>query len=458
MGATNAYDNYYLALPYKKLIQEGKYSTKELDEKVRRVLRLFFRTNMKRNKPFGFLCSESHYEAALKIAQEGMVLLKNEKVKELKGETLLPIDTKKVKKILVVGENAIKMMTVGGGSSSLKAQKEILPLDGIKARFEKAEVDYARGYVGDTVQSYNGVSVGRSLYETRTQTELTAEAVAKAKEADMVIFVGGLNKSDYQDCEGHDRKSYDLPYAQNEVIEAILKVNPRLVYVNISGNGAVLPWIEKVPAVVQAWFIGSESGEAIASVLAGDVNPSGKLPFTWYASLDQCGAHATKSYPGTWREDYKVIDEEYKEDIYVGYRYTDAKKLKPLFAFGHGLSYTTFKLGKASANTQHLTPTTQMTITVPVTNTGKMAGSETVQLYIAAKDSKVARPVKELKAFQKVYLQPGETRNVTLTIGADALSYYDEATSQWRADAGKYEALIGTASNKLSTNYAFQLK
>ena len=458
MGATNAYDNYYLALPYKKLIQEGKYSTKELDEKVRRVLRLFFRTNMKRNKPFGFLCSESHYEAALKIAQEGMVLLKNEKVKELKGETLLPIDTKKVKKILVVGENAIKMMTVGGGSSSLKAQKEILPLDGIKARFEKAEVDYARGYVGDTVQSYNGVSVGRSLYETRTQAELTAEAVAKAKEADMVIFVGGLNKSDYQDCEGHDRKSYDLPYAQNEVIEAILKVNPRLVYVNISGNGAVLPWIEKVPAVVQAWFIGSESGEAIASVLAGDVNPSGKLPFTWYASLDQCGAHATKSYPGTWREDYKVIDEEYKEGIYVGYRYTDAKKLKPLFAFGHGLSYTTFKLGKASANTQHLTPTTQMTITVPVTNTGKMAGSETVQLYIAAKDSKVARPVKELKAFQKVYLQPGETRNVTLTIGADALSYYDEATSQWRADAGKYEALIGTASNKLSTNYAFQLK
>ena len=458
MGATNAYDNYYLALPYKKLIQEGKYSTKELDEKVRRVLRLFFRTNMKRNKPFGFLCSESHYEAALKIAQEGMVLLKNEKVKELKGETLLPIDTKKVKKILVVGENAIKMMTVGGGSSSLKAQKEILPLDGIKARFEKAEVDYARGYVGDTVQSYNGVSVGRSLYETRTQAELTAEAVAKAKEADVVIFVGGLNKSDYQDCEGHDRKSYDLPYAQNEVIEAILKVNPRLVYVNISGNGAVLPWIEKVPAVVQAWFIGSESGEAIASVLAGDVNPSGKLPFTWYASLDQCGAHATKSYPGTWREDYKVIDEEYKEGIYVGYRYTDAKKLKPLFAFGHGLSYTTFKLGKASANTQHLTPTTQITFTVPVTNTGKMAGSETVQLYIAAKDSKVARPVKELKAFQKVYLQPGETRNVTLTIGANALSYYDEATSQWRADAGKYEALIGTASNKLSTNYAFQLK
>ena len=458
MGATNAYDNYYMALPYKKLIREGKYTTKELDEKVRRVLRLFYRTTMKRNKPFGFLCSESHYDAALKIAQEGIVLLKYEMVKELKGETLLPLNLQKTKRVLVVGENAIKMMTVGGGSSSLKAQKEILPLDGIKARLAGVDVDYARGYVGDTVQSYNGVTVGRSLYETRSQAELTAEAVEKAKQADVVIFVGGLNKSDHQDCEGHDRQSYDLPYAQNEVIEAILKVNPRLVYVNISGNGAALPWIQKVPAVVQAWFIGSEAGEAIASVLAGDVNPSGKLPFTWYASLDQCGAHATKSYPGTWREDYKIIDEEYKEGIYVGYRYTDAKKLKPLFAFGHGLSYTTFELGKVSANTQHLTPTTQMTFSVPVTNTGKVAGSETVQLYISPKDSKVARPVKELKAFQKVYLQPGETRNVTLTIGADALSYYDEATSQWRADAGKYEALIGTASDKLSTKYAFKLE
>ncbi len=477
MGATNAYDNYYMALPYKKLIREGKYTTKELDEKVRRVLRLFYRTTMKRNKPFGFLCSESHYDAALKIAQEGIVLLKNETSPGLpKGEGLLPLTKEKLEllrkssplggdkrgvRILVVGENAIKMMTVGGGSSSLKAQKEILPLDGIKAKFSilnsQLSIDYARGYVGDTVQSYNGVTVGRSLYETRSQEELTAEAVDKARQADVVIFVGGLNKSNYQDCEGHDRQSYDLPYAQNEVIEAILKVNPRLVYVNISGNGAVLPWIQKVPAVVQAWFIGSEAGEAIASVLAGDVNPSGKLPFTWYASLDQCGAHATKSYPGNWREDYKIIDEEYKEGIYVGYRWTDSRKIKPLFAFGHGLSYTTFKVGKVTADKQEITADGRLTITVPVTNTGNRAGSETVQLYVAAKGSKIERPVKELKAFKKVYLQPGETRNVELTIGADALSYYDESTSAWRTDAGKYEALIGTASNQLPAKYAFTL-
>ena len=296
MGKTNAYDLYFMADAYKQLIKQGKYTTKELDDKVRRVLRLFYRTTMNRQKPFGFLCSESHYEAALKIAQEGIVLLKNEALKATKAP-VLPIDPTAKQKILVVGENAIKMMTVGGGSSSLKVQKEILPLDGIRARFANAEVDYARGYVGDTVQSYNGVTVGRSLYEMRSKEELLQEAVEKARQADVVILVGGLNKSDHQDCEGHDRQSYDLPYAQNEVVAALAAVNPRLVYVNVSGNGAVLPWLDKVPAVVQGWFIGSEAGEAIASVLAGDVNPSGKLPFTCYARLEGCGVHALGTYP-----------------------------------------------------------------------------------------------------------------------------------------------------------------
>ena len=479
MGKTNAYDSYYLADAYKLAIKEGKYTTKELDEKVRRLLRLFYRTTMNRHKPFGFLCSDSHYEAALKIAQEGIVLLKNEKVKKSKGEkdaeTLLPIDVTKTKRILVVGENAIKMMTVGGGSSSLKVQKEILPLDGINVQCSMLNIqcDYARGYVGDTIQSYNGVTVGRSLYEPRSQAELTAEAVAKAKEADVVIFIGGLNKSGHQDSEGHDRLSYDLPYAQNEVIEAILKVNPRLVYVNISGNGAALPWLDKVPAVVQAWFIGSEAGEAIASVLFGDVNPSGKLPFTWYADLNQCGAHALNTYPGTWREDHKIIDEEYKEGVFVGYRWTDrlqakkstansqkptAKSQHPLFAFGHGLSYTTFKLGKMTADKTSMTEGDEITFTIPVTNTGNMAGAETIQLYISDVEASVERPVKELKAFQKVCLQPGETRQVSLTIDKRALSFYDEANGQWKAEPGKFEALAGTSSDKIVSRCSFTLQ
>lgn len=452
MGKTNAYNLYYMADAYKKAIREGRYTTKELDDKVRRVLRLFYRTTMRRDKPVGFLCSESHYDAALKIAQEGIVLLKN--------DALLPIDITKTSKILVVGENAIKMMTVGGGSSSLKVQREILPLDGIRSHLpSNVLLDYARGYVGDTIQSYDGVTVGRSLYEARSQAELTAEAVGKAREADVVIFIGGLNKSSHQDCESHDRKSYDLPYAQNEVIEAILKVNPRLVYVNISGNGAALPWLAKVPAVVQAWFIGSQAGEAIASVLFGDVNPSGKLPFTWYASLDQCGAHATGSYPGTWRDDKKIIDEEYREGLFVGYRWTDRlKKQKPLFPFGFGLSYTTFKIGKAVADKRSMTVDDKITFTVAVTNTGSKAGAETVQLYIHDKKSSVERPYKELKAFRKVFLQPGETQEISLTIDKQALSFYDDQTGRWTAEPGDFEALIGNSAQNLISSCSFTLK
>ena len=449
MGATNAYDSYYMALPYKRLIQEGKYTTKELDDKVRRILRLFYRTTMNRQKPYGFLCSESHYDAALKIAQEGIVLLKNDR-------SLLPLQ--QPKRILVVGENAIKMMTVGGGSSSLKVQKEILPLDGIRDRFKDSEVDFARGYVGDTIQSYNGVTVGRSLYELRSADELIAEAVEKAKKADVVILFGGLNKSNHQDSEGNDRQQYELPYAQDRLIEALVAANKNLVYVNISGNGVAMPWLSKVPSVVQGWFIGSESGEAIASVLAGDVNPSGKLPFTWYASLNQCGAHALNAFPGVWREGHQIIDEEYKEGIYVGYRWTDKQKSKPLFAFGHGLSYTTFKLGKLTADKHQISADDQLTFTIPVTNTGNVAGAETIQLYISDKQASVDRPVKELKAFQKVFLQPGETQQVSLTINRQSLSFYDEVRGEWVAEPGAFEALVGTASDNLPARCAFNLK
>ena len=437
MGATNAYDNYYMALPYKRLIQEGKYSTKELDEKVRRVLRLFYRTTMNRHRPFGFLCSESHYQAALKIAQEGIVLLKNDR-------ELLPV--KNAKRILVVGENAIKMMTVGGGSSSLKVQKEILPLDGIKARFADAEVDFARGYVGDTVQSYNGVTVGRSLYDLRSVEELTAEAVAKAKNADVVIFIGGLNKSNYQDCEGHDRQTYGLPYGQDQLVEALVKANPNLVYVNISGNAVAMPWAKKVPAIVQGWFIGSEAGEALASVLAGDVNPSGKLPFTWYARLEDCGAHATGSYPGTWRDGHQIIDEAYKEDIFVGYRWTDKQHIKPLFPFGYGLSYTTFKVSNLRADKKEMTADDQLTITADVKNVGFSAGAEVMQLYIGDTKSSQPRPVKELKGFKKVYLEPGETQQVSFTIDRSALSFYDEKTGDWTAEPGEFVAMVNNSS------------
>jgi len=463
MGKTNAYDSYYLADAYKQAILSGKYTTKELDEKVRRVLRLFFRTTMQRTKPHGFLCSESHYDAALKIAQEGIVLLKNDAIANPSGRgakaPLLPLDPSKLSRVLVVGENAIKMMTVGGGSSSLKVQREILPLDGIKDLISKFNVqsDYARGYIGDTIQSFDGVNVGRSLYETRSAAALKAEALEKAKQADVVIFIGGLNKSSYQDSEGHDRQQYELPYGQNELIEALVTVNPRLVYVNISGNAVAMPWIQKVPAVVQGWFLGSEAGKAIASVLFGEANPSGKLPYTWYANLNQCGAHALNTYPGTWRENHDVIDEEYKEDIFVGYRWTDKQKVRPQFAFGHGLSYTSFKIGNAKADKKQLTTDETITFTVDVTNTGSMAGAETVQLYVRDLQSSLPRPVKELKGFQKIHLSPGETKQVSITLDKSALSLYDDKVGAWVAEPGDFEAWIGSAADQIASKVKFKL-
>ena len=457
MGATNAYDMYFLSKQYQKAIVEGKYTTRELDEKVRRVLRLFFRTTMNKQKPYGFLCSEEHYDVARQVAAEGIVLLQNE-------GGILPIKAQG-KKILVVGENAIKMMTVGGGSSSLKAQHEISPLQGLQMRLESEErrvphssLDFARGYVGDVNGNYNGVTTGQDLKDNRSPEELIAEAVEKAKAADYVIIFGGLNKSDYQDCEGHDRKSMELPYGQDKLITAIAAVNKQTIFVNISGNAVSMPWRKQVPAIVQGWFLGSEAGIGLADVLLGNTNPSGHLPFTWYESLDQCGAHSygEAAFPGIWREGKKVIDEEYKEGIYVGYRWTDKQKLKPAFAFGHGLSYTTFKINNLKA-LNAVTTDGNMTFTVDVTNTGSIEGSDVVQLYITDVKSSVDRPVKELKAFQKVSLKPSETKTITLKTDKRALSFWDESTNDWKAEPGDFIAWLGDSSDHLTCKLKFTL-
>ena len=458
-GSSNAYNNYYLASPYIKGIQNGKYTTKELDEKVRRVLRLFYRTTMNRQRPHGFLCSDAHYDAARQIANEGIVLLQNK-------HNVLPINRQKAKRVLVVGENAIKMMTVGGGSSSLKAQRETLPLEGLRKKLGgNIEVDYARGYVGDVTGDYNGVTTGQDLKDNRTEDELIAEAVAKAKTADYVILIGGLNKADYQDCEGHDRKQYELPYAQNHLIEALAKTTKNLVYVNVSGNAVAMPWKDKVSAIVQSWFIGSEAGNAIADILTGDANPSGKLPFTWYARLNDCGAHALNTYPGTWRSAKdksagfsKIIDEEYKEGVYVGYRWTDKNNIKPTFAFGHGLSYTTFSMSNLRQSAKEMTRDGKLTFTVTVKNTGSKRGAETVQLYIKDIKSSVDRPVKELKGFKKVWLEPGEQKDVDMTIDNNALAYYDETTGTWKSEDGEFDALVGNASDNIMLKSRFMLK
>ena len=454
-GASNAYDNYWLADPYLKGIQEGTYSTKELDDKVRRVLRLTMRTVMDRHRPFGSMGSDEHVAACRQIGEEGVVLLKNDR-------QILPIDPAKTPRIAVVGENAIKMMTVGGGSSSLKARYEVTPLDGLKKRFgDKAEIVYARGYVGDPTGEYNGVVTGQNLEDPRSPEELRDEAVRVARDADIVLFFGGLNKSNNQDCEDTDRVSLDLPYDQNSLIESLAKANPNIAVINISGTGVAMPWAPKVRAIMQAWYLGNETGNTLASIIAGDANPSGKLPYTYYASLDQCGAHKLGEYPGHPAIDKlgnEVMDMPYNEGIFVGYRFTDRNKLKPTFPFGHGLSYTTFKYGKPSIDHAEGTLDDTFTVTIPVSNTGDREGKETVQLYISDLKSSVERPVKELKGFSKVSLKPGETKDVTISFKASDLGFFDVAKHRWVVEPGKFEAVIGASATDIRGRVPFELR
>lgn len=456
-GMKNAYDSYFMAYPYLKLIKEGKVDTKELDKKAANVLRLIFRTAMNPSKPFGSMNSPAHIAAARRIAGEGIVLLKND-------GNLLPLDLDGKKKIVVVGENAIKMMTVGGGSSSLKARREVTPLDGLKHRVgEDVDVVYVRGYVGDPVMEQDGLKV-QDISDSRSADELLAEAVDAARGADYVVYVGGLNKAPHQDCEDTDREGLGLPYGQDRLISELAKVNSNLVVVNLSGNAVAMPWIKNVAAVVQGWFIGSEAGNAITDVLSGDVNPSGKLPFTFPMRLADVGAHAAGEYPGNNAEldaseqRGDTIREYYNDGIFVGYRWADKEKTTPLFPFGHGLSYTTFEYGKPTADKKTMTADGNITVTVRLKNVGNREGSEIVQLYIADKKSSLPRPVKELKGFKKVKLAPGEEKTISFIVDKTALSFFDDKKHQWIAEPGKFEAIVGASSRDIKGSLLFELK
>lgn len=449
-GASNAYDNYYLAQPYKSRILAGKVGTEELDDKVRRILRLELRTNLDTDKGFGRFTCPDHYAAARKIGAEGIVLLKND-------GALLPL--KDAKKILVVGENAVKKLTVGGGSSSLKVQHEISPLQGIQERFgSSAEVTWCRGYVGSASNNYNGVSTGQDLSDDRPAEVILAEAVEAAKAADVVVFIGGLNKDPHQDCEDSDRLQYELPYGQGAVIEALAAANPKLVVVSISGTPVGMSWADKVPAIIQDWYLGSEAGRSLADVLSGDVNPSGKLPFSFPVNLEDGPIRTAEQYPGIYDEATKTWKETYSEGVFVGYRWYEAKEIAPRFAFGHGLSYTDFGYSDLKLSASTLKGNGKVKASLTVKNTGDVDGAEVVQLYVSALDPQVSRPVKELKGFQKVFLKAGESAKVEFEVDADDLSWYDMDSNGWRADAGSYMLLAGSASDDIRAEATFSYK
>lgn len=440
------YNDYYLANPYLQMLKSGKVPMSTIDDKASRILRLIFRTAMNRQKPYGSVATPEHYAAAREIGNEGIVLLKNAPVSK-KESALLPIDASRYNRILVVGDNAVRLLNQGGGSSELKVKDMVSPLDGLRELY------------GDKVVYTRGYAAGRPMYGRADEIpqavtdSLRNRAVEMAREADLVVLFGGLNKNHFQDCEGGDRLQYGLPFGQDELIEALQAVNKNLVLVLLSGNAVEMPWVDKVPAIVQGWYLGSMGGKSLADVLGGAVNPSGKLPFSFPVKLEDCGAHAfdALSYPGD------SIKEVYKEDILVGYRWYDTKKIPALFPFGHGLSYTTFQYGKPVASAKKMAADGTLTVTVPVKNTGSVAGKEVVQLYVGDDKCSVLRPLKELKHFQKIALQPGEEKSVTFTVTPEDLQFYDDKAACWKSEPGKFKLYIGSSSTDIRGIVNFEL-
>ena len=437
-GASNAYDNYYLAKPYLALLKSGKLSTDDLNDKVKRIMRLEYRTNMNPERPYGSFATEEHLQAGRKIADEGIVLLQNR-------NNVLPLK-RSIRHLLIVGENATKSMTIGGGSSSLKVKKEFSPLEGIKMRAAKdgINVTYASGYASPAVAAQDVKGAKAATQGVINYDSLRSEAVEAAKKADAVIFIGGLNKNEHQDCEGGDRMSLQLPYYQDKLISALANANKNTTVVLISGTPVEMPWVKSIPAIVEAWYSGSAAGLAIADILFGDVNPSGKLPVTFYANLKQCGAISMGEYPGNG------TDVNYKDGMYVGYRYIDKNNIKPLFPFGFGLSYTTFKYDKVSCTAS----ADSLTFRINVTNTGKRRGSEVVQLYVSDTKPALEGPVKALKGFDKLILNAGETKTATITIAKDAMQYWDNG---WKLNKSTYIAMIGASSKDIKSTIKFDL-
>lgn len=430
MGTDHPYDDFYLARPFRMILDKGEVPLLALDDKVRRNLRVMLATRVFDGPPPGSINTRAHQDIARKIAEEAIVLLKNE------GD-LLPLDPAFVRSVAVIGENAVRLHAHSGGSSEIKAFYEVTPLEGIVRRAgASANVVFSQGY------RTRGDNAG-----------LLERAVAAAKQADVAIIVGGLNHDDYGDAEGMDRTSLELPGRQAELIRAVARANPRTIVVLVTGSPVAMDsWLPQVPAVVLAWYAGMEGGNALAAILFGDVSPSGKLPATFPRRLEDSPAHALGAYPG---RDGTV---RYEEGLLVGYRWFDTKAIAPLFPFGRGLSYTTFaysnlRLSQGAGPREPL-----LTVKVDVQNTGRRAGAETVQVYVQDVRPKLTRPEKELKGFAKVPLQPGSKRTVEIPLGADAFAYYDSARKCWKAEAGAFRIVVGSSSRDTRVQAIYQLK
>ena len=430
------YDQFFMADAALNMVKEGKVPVAIIDDKVSRILRLMFDVKMlgSKERPLGVYNSKQHQQIALKVAEEGIVLLKNEK-------SLLPLN-KNVKSIAVIGENATRENALGGGSSQVKAKYEITPLQGLKNLLgTAANITYARGYKIDKSQ--------------KADENLISEAVKAAKSADVaIVYCGWTHGYDYTkwgdnafDAEAVDKPNMQMPFQQDELLTAVLAANPKTIIVLMGGGPVDMSkWINRAPTIIQGWYPGMEGGNALAKIIFGDVNPSGKLPMTFPVVLADVPAHKLGDFHGT---DGVV---HYNDDIFVGYRYYTTFNVKPQFAFGHGLSYTTFSYGAAKVDVQN----EKIRVNVTIKNTGKRDGAEVVQVYVK-KPGTVKFANEELKSFEKVFLKAGESKTVVFEIPKSDLRYYDEQTKAWVLGKGNMRVMIGSASDDIKITKEIKL-
>ena len=445
------YEDWYYANPLIEAVKSGKVPMSLVDEKVGDVLRVMIKTNVldpkKRFGP-GSMNTKEHQQATYDAAAEAIVLLKNQ-------NNLLPLDFSSIKSLAVIGDNATRKHSNGGLSSEIKAVYEVTPLEALRAKWgDKVDIRFAQGYekLSTFVEgSNNGQSSGTFSSKTQESDALLKEAVEVARTSDVALLVCGLNH-DY-DTESFDRLNMDIPYGQVELIQEVVKANPRTIVVMIAGSPLNLAAVDICsPAIVWAWFNGMEGGNALVDVLSGKVNPSGKMPFTTPVSLDQSPAHALGNFPG---RDLKV---NYEEDILVGYRWFDTKGLPVVYPFGYGLSYTTFDYSNLNTDKETYDQADTIQATFTLTNTGDREGAEVAQLYVSDPVCSVMRPVKELKGFKKVFLKPGESRRITLDIPVSSLAFYSEAQSQFVVEPGEFILQLGASASDIKQRISVEVK
>lgn len=450
MGTPKPFNEFFLADKLIAAVKSGEVSEKEIDLHVKRILRVLFQVKAMGGgeRAKGSIATEAHYQDAYKIAAEAIVLLKNE-------NNALPLKLDGVKSIAVIGNNAVKKNALGGFGAGVKTKREITPLEGLKNRLPSSiKINYAEGYLERYDERNKGnlgniTSNGPVTIDALDPVKVQ-KAVDAAKKSDIAIIFAGSNR-DYE-TEASDRRNLKLPFGQEELIQKVLAVNPKTIVVFVAGAPFEIENIsKKSQAVVWSWFNGSEGGNALADVILGKVNPSGKLPWTMPKDIMDSPAHATKSFPGG-----KTVN--YAEGILIGYRWFDTKNVAPLYPFGYGLSYTTFAFGNAKTDKTSYSENETISVSVEVNNTGKTDGKEVVQLYTSKSDSKVTRAAQELKGFAKVFVKAGASQTVTIKVPVKELAYYNVTAKKWTVEPGKYELKVGNSSRDLKFKIAVTIK